>query len=145
MNLDDRDYVTLRLAEVAFGCSALRRLRLADLARPVRTYLYNHLGTFRRLEELDMGAGTGGWLTETFLNRFYGGGLAARLGHLVIFRMHHDCTDHILDRVAQGSPALRIVDVQYSQFVSDSGTCLLIELKFQSKIRHLNYVLYTLN
>jgi hypothetical protein len=42
---------------------------------------------------------------------------------LVVFRMHHDCTDLILSTVAKNNlVGLRVVDVQYSQYVSDTGT-----------------------
>jgi hypothetical protein len=67
-DLDDLTYVTLRLAEVGVW-GGLRHLDLPRMTRPVRSFLYNYLGKFPRLKWLDLGNGTGGWLTEGFLNR----------------------------------------------------------------------------
>ena len=74
-----------------------------------------------------MGSGHGGWLSETFCNRFYGTGME-KFDHLVILHFHHDCTDHLLNIIAQNNhKTLKILDFSFSQNVTDSSVPALVQ------------------
>ena len=78
------------------------------------------------LKYLNMGAGHGGWLSDSFCNGFYGGSMEV-FNHLVALHFHHDCTDHLLGLITQhNSSTLKILDISFSQNVSDSSAKFIV-------------------
>lgn len=126
IELNDSVYVMLRLTEVAVW-NRLKKLDLLKVSKQLRTFLYNHLEGFTELRYLDLGPGTGGWLSESFLDNFYHSGLS-RQNNLVVFRLHHDCTNYLVETiVSQNCDHLRVLDIQFSQFVDDSVVQTIME------------------
>ena len=73
-----------------------------------------------------MGAGHGGWLSDSFCNGFYGGSMEV-FTHLAALHFHHDCTDHLLGLITQrNSSTLKILDISFSQNVSDSSAKFIV-------------------
>ena len=73
-----------------------------------------------------MGAGHGGWLSDSFCNGFYGGSMEV-FTHLVALHFHHDCTDHLLGLITQrNSSTLKILDISFSQNVSDASAKFIV-------------------
>ena len=73
-----------------------------------------------------MGAGHGGWLSDSFCNGFYGGSMEV-FTHLVALHFHHDCTDHLLGLITQcNSSTLKILDISFSQNVTDSSAKFIV-------------------
>ena len=119
--LNDSIYIGLRLAEV-IAHDALEALDLSQVPKQIRSCLYGCMKKCLNLKSLHMGSGHGGWLSDTFCNRFYTPCLE-QFTHLVNLRFHHDCTDHLLHLViAQNFPTLKIIDVSFSQNVSDASS-----------------------
>ena len=62
-----------------------------------------------------------------FSYRFYGTGME-KFDHLVILHFHHDCTDHLLNIIAQNNhKTLKILDFSFSQNVTDSSVPALVQ------------------
>jgi hypothetical protein len=117
--INDGMYIGLRLAEVVAN-DRIEALDLSCVPKQIRSCLYGCLSRFQRLKYLDMGSGHGGWLSESFCNRFYGIGFD-NLHHLVVLRFHHDCTDHIIHLISTtNAKTLKVLDLSYSQYVSDA-------------------------
>ena len=55
--------------------------------------------------------------------------------HLVILHFHHDCTDYLLNVIAQNnSQTLRILDFSFSQSVTDSSVQSIVKCGFLQEI-----------
>ena len=64
---------------------------------------------------------------DFFSYRFYGTGME-KFDHLVILHFHHDCTDHLLNIIAQNNhKTLKILDFSFSQNVTDSSVPALVQ------------------
>ena len=109
-------------------------LDLSSVPKQIRSCLYGCLKKFSNVKYLNMGSGHGGWLSETFCNRFYGLGME-HFTHLVILHFHHDCTDYLLNVIAQNnSQTLRILDFSFSQSVTDSSVQSIVKCGFLQEI-----------
>jgi hypothetical protein len=125
-DLTDSMYVGIRLSEVIAN-DTIQSLDLSSVPKQIRSCLYGCLNKFTNVKYLNMGSGHGGWLSETFCNRFYGTGME-KFDHLVILHFHHDCTDHLLNIIAQNNhKTLKILDFSFSQNVTDSSVPALVQ------------------
>ena len=121
IELKDSIYIGLRLAEV-IAHEHLEELDLSRVPKQIRSCLYGCMKKCPNLKSLHMGSGHGGWLSDSFCNRFYAPSLDL-FTHLVTLRFQHDCTDHLLALVIQRNfPTLKIIDVSFSQNVSDASS-----------------------
>ena len=117
-----------------FFRSFAESLDLSSVPKQIRSCLYGCLKKFSNVKYLNMGSGHGGWLSETFCNRFYGLGME-HFTHLVILHFHHDCTDYLLNVIAQNnSQTLRILDFSFSQSVTDSSVQSIVKCGFLQEI-----------
>jgi len=122
---NDSMYVGLRLAEVIAN-NHVDHLDLSQVPKQIRSCLYGCLKKMPNLKYLNMGAGHGGWLSDSFCNGFYGGSMEV-FNHLVALHFHHDCTDHLLGLITQrNSSTLKILDISFSQNVSDSSAKFIV-------------------
>ena len=115
----DQVYVTLRLTEVIIW-PRMRSLDLGHSSKQFRSALYNLIGALpATLQCLKLGAGTGGWLSEAFLNKYYLKGMS-HFKYLNTFSMHNDCTNAVLSIISENcGHNLRVLDIQHSQVVSN--------------------------
>ena len=124
----------LRFFFIANVRSFAESLDLSSVPKQIRSCLYGCLKKFSNVKYLNMGSGHGGWLSETFCNRFYGLGME-HFTHLVILHFHHDCTDYLLNVIAQNnSQTLRILDFSFSQSVTDSSVQSIVKCGFLQEI-----------
>ena len=119
--LNDSMYIAIRMAEVIAN-EKIQRLDLSSVPKQIRSCLYGVLNKFTNVQILNMGSGHGGWLSETFCNRFYSSGFSDSFRHLVVLHFHHDCTDYLVELISKGnSQSLKVLDVSFSQNVTDKS------------------------
>lgn len=96
----------------------LARLDLTDVPKILRLNLYGKLGSFRGLERLVLGSGSGGW-SDCYIGKFLEG--IGRMSHLVQFSLCYDCTDKMVRVLSANCRAtLRVIDVEMSNQVTDA-------------------------
>ena len=94
-------------------------LDVSDIAKILRTNIFDKLNKFVGLKSLILGSGSGGW-SNTYVEKFATG--VKTMKHLVKFSLNYDCTDSIVKILIRNCKrTLRILDVEMSKQVTDEA------------------------
>ncbi|CAG0889187.1 unnamed protein product [Darwinula stevensoni] len=111
----------------------LKHLIISRYPKLMRDAVIHRLNALQSLEVLDLGSGSGGWLTIS-LTTFVVNGLQ-HMPNLVSFTLNSDCSDDVLRSLGKHCPKLRHLDVYGSQHVTDQGLAWII---FCKELRSIN-------
>ena len=97
----------------------LSMLDVSDIAKILRTNIFDKLNKFVGLKSLILGSGSGGW-SNMYVEKFATG--VKTMKHLVKFSLCYDCTDSIVKILIRNCKrTLRILDVEMSNQVTDEA------------------------
>ena len=110
--------ILVSLVEIIIN-DRLSFLDVSDIAKILRTNIFDKLNKFVGLKTLILGSGTGGW-SNMYVEKFASG--VKTMKHLVKFSLCYDCTDLIVKILIRNcKKTLRILDVEMSKQVTDEA------------------------
>ena len=96
-------------------------LNLERMPKMIRIPLFNQLSEYKNLTKLILQCGSGGLVTDVFTDKVKLG--LRHMNNLVHFSLKYDCTDSILQVLAENCwKTLQLLDVEHSRMVGDGST-----------------------